>query len=70
MPIYEYECHECDNIEEFIARDLDQGNAIGYLQCTKCGGVCGRVMSAPDFRVTGFSSKNGYNLPKYEDVIK
>jgi len=37
--------------------------------CPKCRDDCKRLMSAGHFRVTGFNAKNGYNLPKYSDLI-
>lgn len=69
MPIYEYECRNCGNTEEFLAKNYDEGRAVGYLQCTECAGVCSRVMTSANFRITGFNAKNGYNLPSYEDVM-
>jgi hypothetical protein len=27
------------------------------------------MVSTPNFKVTGFNAKNGYNLPNYDDII-
>ena len=69
MPIYEYECYKCDNRIEIFSTTIKSGQKINNLPCVKCDGVLRRIISLSKFRVTGFSAKNGYNLPNYDDVI-
>ena len=68
MPIYEFECWNCDHIEEkiFTFREAEVRQTV---LCSECGYECGRIMSAPNFKVVGFNAKNGYNLPNYDDVV-
>ena len=70
MPIYEFECHECGNIEEFICSSMSRAKMVGYMKCTKCAGVCNRVMSTGHFFVKGYNAINGYaSIPTYDEVI-
>ena len=66
MPIYEYECTVCKNIDEHIVL---KPVTESYCRCSKCKQISVKQMSAPKFRVTGFNAANGYNLPLYSDVI-
>lgn len=64
MPIYDYECKDCGHKFEELARVEDT-----KLVCKKCLGTGYRLPSAPNFRITGFNAKNGYNLPKESDLL-
>jgi len=67
MPLYEYECNACGDRAEKIT---SVKNADRSRPCHACHvGFLRRVMSTPNFRVTGFNEKNGYNLPKKSDVL-
>lgn len=83
MPIYEYQCTKCGNVHDMLFKNLSEAEKyddidfdyvsvptkVHAILCNECGKVCRRIMSAPNFRVTGFNAKNGYNLPNYNDVI-
>ena len=69
MPIYEYECASCDYTRDVLFTSIGEAERAINMPCEKCGAFIVRKMSAPNFRVTGFNAKNGYNLPNYNDVI-
>ena len=49
MPIYEYECEECQNIFEEWQRNHECNEAA----CPECGGKAGRVISPTSFVLKG-----------------
>jgi putative FmdB family regulatory protein len=57
MPIYEYQCTNCNNRTEVIQKFTDPP----YAACTKCGGEVRKLASAPaiQFKGSGFY-KNDY----------
>ena len=74
MPIYEYKCPICGNMEEVLTKTIAEGeNIMQFCPVCRVKGtycvICLRVLSVVNFRVTGFNSANGYNLPHYDDVI-
>jgi len=64
MPLYDFDCVICLHRFERIMPAKRT-----YRKCPKCGAFVERNFPAPNFRVTGFNSINGYNLPKYEDLL-
>jgi len=52
MPIYEYQCTQCNDRTEVIQKFTDPPYAV----CTKCGGEVKKLMSAPaiQFKGSGF----------------
>ena len=42
MPIYEYECQSCDNIDELIEINY---NSSKTKKCSECGGKSKRIIS-------------------------
>jgi putative FmdB family regulatory protein len=48
MPIYEFVCSKCGEIEDKL---VSMGTY--KIACSKCGGVAGKVMSAPSFILKG-----------------
>ena len=52
MPIYEYQCTQCNDRTEIIQKFTDPPYAV----CTKCGGDVKKLMSAPaiQFKGSGF----------------
>lgn len=52
MPIYEYQCTQCNDRTEMIQKFADPPYAV----CTKCGGDVKKLMSAPaiQFKGSGF----------------
>jgi putative FmdB family regulatory protein len=62
--IYDYKCWYCETTTESIEK-VD----VTEIKCPRCGHFAVRQMSAPNFRVKGFNAHNGYNLPRYEDVV-
>lgn len=62
MPIYEYQCQQCDKRTEAIQRLDDPPLAL----CPHCGGPLTKLMSAPSFQfkgsgwyVTDYGGKSG-----------
>ncbi len=57
MPIYEYQCTQCNDRTEVIQKFTDPPYAV----CTKCGGDVKKLASAPaiQFKGSGFY-KNDY----------
>lgn len=67
MPLYEYQCNNpgCREVTETI-RPLGHQ----WIACPVCGCLADRIMSAPYFRITGASARNGYSsTPTYDEVI-
>jgi putative FmdB family regulatory protein len=62
MPIYEYQCEECDQRTEAIQR-LDEPP---LEQCPHCGGKLRKLMSAPAFQFKG----SGWYVTDYADKKK
>jgi putative FmdB family regulatory protein len=61
MPIYDYKCHECDNIDT-ILRKIDDVPEL--IVCTKCGKTSTRKLTAPGgftFKGTPFSASSQKN---------
>lgn len=64
MPIYEFECWYCHAVTERI----EPLNTTS-IQCPKCGSYAHKQLSTVNFRITGFSARNGYNVPSQSDVL-
>jgi putative FmdB family regulatory protein len=62
MPIYEYQCQECEQRTEAIQR-LDDPP---LEQCPHCGGALRKLMSAPAFQFKG----TGWYVTDYADKKK
>ena len=56
MPIFEYECIICGNIEERILSKPQQA-----IACAKCGHTSLKIMSAAHVKVNGYNAINGYS---------
>lgn len=70
MPIYEFECINCGNMEERLFTSVAEGEELSpHIMCRECSSACKKVLSRTEFKVTGFNAKNGYNLPNYNDVV-
>lgn len=64
MPIYEFECTSCGYRKEILilkAADLKGSHKLG---CPKCKGLMSKCISAPNFKVEGYSYSNRYGLRK------
>jgi len=59
MPIYEYECTECNRRIERLQRLDDPGPE----ECEHCGGAMRRAVSAPAFQFKG----SGWYVTDYAD---
>ena len=55
MPIFEFYCKNCDhNFESLVP--------VGTKETTcACGNTGVKIMSAPNFKINGFSEANGYS---------
>ena len=62
MPIYEYKCDVCTNIEEQIQRhDVDE------IECPVCNNIAKRIISLSSFELKGGGwYKDGYGTKKPE----
>lgn len=64
MPIYEFVCSSCGHKKEILIRKKSDMEGSHKLGCDKCKGLYERIISAPNFKVDGFSAKNGYSSTK------
>lgn len=55
MPIADYKCEKCGQVA------LDMCITPVPYRCYNCGAVMVRLPSAPNFKVNGYSAKNGYS---------
>ena len=64
MPIYEYQCTECDNITEKIESFKSE---IRTIMCPFCNGISNRILSLGSFHLKGSGwYKDGYGKKKQE----
>ena len=64
MPIYEYQCTECDNITEKIESFESE---IRTIMCPICNGISNRILSLGSFHLKGSGwYKDGYGKKKQE----
>lgn len=60
MPIFEYQCEDCDTVIELFERS-ETVAAGEYCPVCKCLRCFDKIISAPAvLRVNGFSEANGY----------
>jgi len=63
MSIIDYKCSKCGKIiEKFFLKtnDIVPDNVI----CSYCKGLSKKIMSSSNFKVNGYSYKNGYSKEK------
>ena len=64
MPIYEYQCTECDHIIEKIESFKSE---IRTIMCPFCNGISNRILSLGSFHLKGSGwYKDGYGKKKQE----
>ena len=64
MPIYEYQCTECDHIIEKIESFKSE---IRTIICPFCNGISNRILSLGSFHLKGSGwYKDGYGKKKQE----
>ena len=64
MPIYEYQCTECDHITEEIESFK---SVIRTIMCPFCNGISNRILSLGSFHLKGGGwYKDGYGKKKQE----
>lgn len=54
MPIYDYRCKKCNNIQE----ELRAFSNNSKVKCSKCSSVCERIISASNFVCDGCTTYN------------
>jgi len=66
MPIYEYECSQCGNVEEAVQKFSD----APLTTCKQCSGQLSKLISQSSFHlkgsgwyVTDYAAKNSGNTP-------
>ena len=72
MPIHDYLCDECNNIDEvFFTKSSDVSDTV---ECTKCGADTRRILSSSAFILKGegwakdgYTYRNKHLLEKYND---
>jgi len=70
MPIYEFQCSDCGKVHEHLTTSIRKAERAVAKICTKCGGLCWKITSPANFRVTGANAMNGYSsIPAYDEVI-
>jgi len=70
MPIFEYECKKCKNIEEEM---FPITNFPVTVPCKKCGGDAFKIMSKNTFKLEGGGwAASGYvsNMDKFKNNMK
>ena len=50
MPIYQYKCNSCDNIEDAFYQIIDSVVPISVC-CSKCNGIASKIFSTPNINV-------------------
>jgi putative FmdB family regulatory protein len=59
MPVYEYECSDCEVVQEFKISIADLEDTI--ITCEKCSQEMKRIVSMSSFRLKGQGwSRDGY----------
>jgi len=58
MPIYEFKCKNCGNVE---SRRYPINSNIKKITCWKCKGNAIKIISSSNFIMNGYSEKNGYS---------
>lgn len=67
MPIYEYQCTNCNTLFERLEfRIMD----IPTSQCPKCAGVGTRIMSAPAIVYQVFNERATHKLPDWKQKLQ
>ncbi|HKJ64989.1 MAG TPA: zinc ribbon domain-containing protein [Desulfopila sp.] len=67
MPVYEYECKECDKIFEMQQRITDDP----LQRCPNCQGEVKKIISMTSFQLKGGGwYADGYGTPKKEEGTK
>lgn len=52
MPIYEYRCERCENVDEmFVSLSSDEQKST--VMCSKCGCTSHKIISMTSFRLIG-----------------
>ena len=59
MPLYDFKCKGCDLTFERIVSSAERDKKT--TTCRMCGGVANKLLSAPNFRIEGYSEANGYS---------
>ncbi len=57
MPIYEYSCNKCDNVQE----EFHGMNENPTIKCSECGGRTDRVISVCGWNLEGEGWYNPHN---------
>jgi len=64
MPIYEFKCKNCGNIDEKYFKsdtaDLVLSGKLVFL-CKRCGGSTKRIISISSYKMSGYNEANGYS---------
>lgn len=60
MPLYEFRCERCQQVEQRFYQSWKQMVAEPAVRCLKDGSRMERIPSGPAFKVEGYSAKNGY----------
>ncbi len=58
MPIYEFKCKDCLVVTQ---GSFPINNNVKKVKCRKCGKTAEKIISTSNFKVNGFSEKNGYS---------
>jgi putative FmdB family regulatory protein len=64
VPIYPHACQRCKRTEDRLYTSFAQLCREPAVRCLVCGSRMERLVSAPAFKVEGYSFKNGYSEEK------
>lgn len=67
MPIYEYECPECEKTHELLYKSAAEADE-NPPKCPDCKGPLERMLSVSNFKINGYSYKNNYSKPSEKRI--
>lgn len=62
MPIYEFRCERCKQVEQRLYTSFKQMVSEPPVRCLADGSRMERIPSGPAFKVEGFNAANNYGV--------
>jgi len=64
MPIFEFQCEKCENIDEKLTfnRELEK------IECSKCNSISKKIISLSKFDLVGIWGNRGYDEGNYNTI--
>lgn len=67
MPLYDYRCSKCSNVDEHFKKYT---NATDNEVCSKCGGSSSRQLSAPAISYQGAKTTAQRVPDSFKDILR